>query len=180
MVRHTILASVALLALFLFLFFSLKGARRALLELELRYKHRIREVEIQGLKVLPAERMWGSAIVALKFLAAATGVVATYVVVDYILSMFPWTIELSNNLSGFVLDPLRTITSRFVAAIPNLIFLIVLGFITYYLLKFIRLIFTAIENEQIAFENFDPTSARPTFRLVRGFVIAFALVIAFP
>jgi len=178
--RHAVQAVVALAALFLFLFFGLKAVRRTLLEVEHRYKHRIREVEIQGLKVLPAERMWVSGIVALKFLAGAAGVVASYVVLDYILALFPWTVELSNNLSGFVLDPLRTITGKFVDAIPNLIFLIVLGVIAYYLLKFIKLIFTAVEHGQIVFENFDPAWARPTYRLVRGFVIAFALVVAFP
>ncbi len=180
LIEHAALALALALGLFLFLFAGLKAVQRGLRELEHRYKHRIRELGIQGLKVLPAERLWLAAIAALKFLAAAAGVVATYATLAYILSLFPWTRELSDNLSGFVLDPLNTIVTRFVATIPDLIFLLVLAVITYYLLKFIRLIFVSIETEKITISNFDPTWARPTYRLVRGFVIAFAVVVAFP
>jgi small-conductance mechanosensitive channel len=180
LIEHAALALASALALFVFLFVGLKLVRRGLVELEHRYKHRIRELGIQGLKVLPAERLWLAAIAALKFLAAAAGVVATYATLAYILSLFPWTRELSNNLSGFVLNPLNTIINKFVATIPDLIFLLVLGVITYYLLKFIRLIFVSIETEKITISSFDPTWARPTYRLVRGFVIAFAVVVAFP
>ena len=180
LIQRAALALALALGLFLFLFAGLKAVQRGLRELELRYKHRIRELGIQGLKVLPAERLWLAAIAALKFLAAAAGVVATYATLAYILSLFPWTRELSNNLSGFVLDPLNTIVNKFVATIPDLIFLLVLGVITYYLLKFIRLIFVSIENEKITIGSFDPTWAKPTYRLVRGFVVAFAVVVAFP
>ncbi len=180
LIEHAALALALALGLFVFLFVGLKLVRRGLVELELRYKHRIRELGIQGLKVLPAERLWLVAIAVLKFVAAAAGVVATYATLAYILSLFPWTRELSKNLSGFVLDPLNTIVTRFVATIPDLIFLLVLAVITYYLLKFIRLIFVSIETEKITISNFDPTWARPTYRLVRGFVIAFAVVVAFP
>lgn len=55
-----------------------------------------------------------------------------------------------------------------------------MGVITYYLLKFIRLIFASIETEKITITSFDPTWTKPTYRLVRGFVIAFAVVVAFP
>jgi len=180
LIRHAALALAAALGLLLFLFGGLKVVRRALRELELRYKHKIRELGIQGLRVVPAERLWLSAIGVLKFLAVVAGVVATYGTLDYVLSLFPWTRDMSNNLSGFVLDPLNTIANTFVATVPDLIFLLVLAVITYYLLKLIRLIFASIEAEKITISNFDPTWAKPTYRLVRGFVIAFALVVAFP
>jgi len=40
--------------------------------------------------------------------------------------------------------------------------------------------FNGIANNAIKFENFDPEWAWPTYRLVRVFFIAFALVVAFP
>ena len=180
LIRRAVLALAALAGLFVFWFLGLRIVRRILLILERRYKHRIREVGIQSLRLLPAERMWLSLIGILKFAAATAGLVISYAALDYILSLFPWTREVSQNLSGFVLDPLRTMGGRFVDSIPNLIFLVVLGVITYYVLKFIRLLFSSVESGTIAFSGFDPTWARPTYRLVRGFVIAFALVVAFP
>ena len=180
LIRNTVLALASAVGLLLFWFLGVRITRFVLRALESRYKHRIREVGIQSLKLLPAERMWVSLIGLLKFAAAAAGVAVTYVILDYILSLFPWTRELSQNLSGFVLNPLSTIGSRFVDSIPNLIFLLILGVITYYLLKFIRLVFSSVENGAITFSGFDPTWAKPTYRLVRVFVIAFALVVAFP
>jgi len=100
--------------------------------------------------------------------------------VDYTLFLFPWTRELSENLLGFVLDPLRTLGSKLADSIPNLIFLVILGVIIYYLLKFIRLVFSSIENGSIRIGSFDPEWAKPTYRLVRSLVIVFALIVAFP
>ena len=179
-VHQTGLAFAATVGLLLFWFFGVKILQFVLRVLESRYKHRIREVGIQSLKLLPAERMWISLIGVLRFLAAAAGVAATYAIVDYVLSLFPWTREISESLSGLVLNPLRTMGNRFVDSIPNLIFLLILGVITYYILKFIRLVFSSIENETITIGGFDPTWAKATYRLVRVFVIAFALVVAFP
>ena len=180
LIRHAILAAAAAIGLLLFWFLGIKILRSTLRTMERRYKHRIREVGIQSLKLLPAERMWISFIGVVKFAAASTGIAVTYGTLDYILSLFPLTREFSQNLSGFVLKPLRTIGSKFVDSIPNLIFLIILGVIIYYLLKFIRLVFSSIENETITMAGFDPTWAKPTYRLVRVFVVAFALVVAFP
>jgi small-conductance mechanosensitive channel len=180
LIRHVAYALAAALALLLVLFGGGRIVRRLLAVLERRYRHRIPGVGIQALKVLPAERMWAALIGALKFVAAAAGVLAIYATLDYILSLFPWTRGLSDNLSGLVLNPLRIIGNRFIAAIPDLTFLLVLSVVTYYLLKVIRLVFTSVEARGIAIPGFDPTWSKPTYRLVRGFVIAFALVVAFP
>ena len=180
LVLHTLLALAAALALLGFLFVGLRLVRRTLRELERRYKHRIGEVRIQGLKLLPAERMWGSLIGALKFVTAAAGLVAIYSTLAYLFSLFPWTRGLSYNLAGLVLEPLLSITRKFVATIPDLFFLLVLAGVTYYLLKVIRLAFSSIENGAATIAGFDPAWAKPTYRLIRGFAIALALVVAFP
>jgi small-conductance mechanosensitive channel len=180
LIQHIVLASVAAVGLILLWLFGQRIVGVVLRALERRYKHRIREVGIQSLKLLPAERMWISLVGILKFAAVAAGVAVTYVVLDYILSLFPWTREISQNLSGFVLDPLRTMGGRFVDSIPNLIFLVILGVVVYYLLRFIRLFFSSIESGAITIGAFDPDWAKPTYRLVRIFVIAFAVVVAFP
>lgn len=180
LIRRAMLALAATVGLLLFLFLSIKFLQFVIRSVERRYKHRVHEVGIQSLKLLPAERMWASIVGILKLIAAAVGALAIYLTLDYVLSLFPWTRELSRNLSGFVLNPLRTIANKFVASIPNLIFLIILGIITYYLLKFIKIFFSSLENETIKIGGFDPLWSKPTYRLVRVFVIAFALVVAFP
>lgn len=180
LIRHALYGLAAALALFLVLLGGWKIVERARRGLERRFKHRIREVGIQQLKVLSAERLWAVLITILNLAAAAAGLAATYLALAYILSLFPWTRAAGYHLSEFVLDPLSVIGQKVVSAIPDLIFLLLLGVITHYLLKFIRLIFNSIEIGGIRLSNFDPSWAKPTYRLVRVFVIAFALVIAFP
>jgi hypothetical protein len=102
--RHTALAVAVGVGFLLFWIFAARVVRFLLRAIERRYKHRIREVGIQSLKLLPAERMWLSLVGVLKFAATA---VAAYMALDYILSLFPWTRELSEGLSGFVLNPLH-------------------------------------------------------------------------
>lgn len=180
LIRQATLALAAAVGLLLFWFFGVRIVRVVLSAIERRYKPKIGELGIQSLKLLPAERMWLSLIGALKLVATAAAALVTYVALDYIFSLFPWTRELSTNLSEFVLNPLRIMGSRFVAAIPNFIFLGVLGVVIYYVLKLIRLVFASIETGAITIAGFDPQWVKPTYRLVRGLVLAFALVVAFP
>ena len=180
LIRHTVQALAATAGLFLFWFVGLRILRAVLRVLERHYRHRIHEVGIQSLRLFRAEHMWLWLIKALKLTAAAVGALVSYATLSYIFSLFPWTRELSRNLSGFVFDPLRTMGSNFLGTIPDFIFLAILGVITYYLLKFIHLIFSSVETGAITINGFDPEWSKPTYRLIRGLVIGFALVVAFP
>lgn len=96
------------------------------------------------------------------------------------LAFFPWTRQLSIQLLGYIIDPLRTIGSQFVHKIPDLLFLCVLTIVIRYVLKFMRLFFYLIETGRFSPSGFYPEWAKPTYRIMRALVIAFALVVAFP
>lgn len=180
LIRHTIYSVAVTLILIVGLFLLIKLARRVRSSLEQHYKDKIHGVEIQALQILHARHIWKLLFGSLTFIAVATVFMWAYATLYYILSLFPWTRGLSKNLFQLFLDPVRTITSTFVNAIPDFIFLIVLGIVTYYVLKLIRLVFTAIESGTIKLSGFDAEWAKPTYRLARFFVIAFSLVVAFP
>jgi small-conductance mechanosensitive channel len=67
-----------------------------------------------------------------------------------------------------------------IAYIPKLIFLIIIYFITKYLLQLIRLFFSGIEQGAITIKDFNPEWAISTYKIVRILVLALALVIAYP
>jgi hypothetical protein len=67
-----------------------------------------------------------------------------------------------------------------IRVVPDILFLVILTVVTRYLLTVIRLLFGAIESGTITLRNFDPEWAKPTYRLVRIAVFAFALVVAYP
>jgi len=68
----------------------------------------------------------------------------------------------------------------FVAALPNIFFLIVLFIVIRYLIKLIKLFFTGVNQGTISFANFDSEWALPTFKIVRFLIIILAVVVAYP
>jgi len=110
----------------------------------------------------------------------AAALVALYVYLQFAMSLFPWTRVYSEGLINLVVDPLSTFGLGFIGALPELFFLIVLAFVVRYLLKMVHALFAAIQRESVRFENFDPEWAIPTYKIVRVFIIAFAVVVAYP
>lgn len=104
--------------------------------------------------------------------------VATYV--SLVLSFFPWTRGLSRMFFNYVKTAVSTVIGGIVDYLPNLVFLAVIGVITYYLLKILRFIFTEIKHGKIVFDWFYPEWARPTHKLIQFLVLAFAATVAFP
>jgi small-conductance mechanosensitive channel len=103
-----------------------------------------------------------------------------YYYLQYSLRLFPWTRPFGEELLGLIMDPLRTLGLGLVGSLPDLLFLLVLVIVIRYLLGTIHAFFAAVEQGRVTLADFDPDWARPTYKLVRLFVLAFALVIAYP
>ncbi len=113
--------------------------------------------------------------------ARVAGIVVVLVaLLQYVLTRFPWTRAAGLTLFTYVAGPLSGLGRGFLAAIPNLVFLTILFFLTRYALSLLRLYFAAVQRGTITLRNFEPDWARPTYALVRMFVVAIALVIAYP
>ena len=117
---------------------------------------------------------------ALRVLRFAGAIVVVVVLLEYLLTRFPWTRGAGLTLFSYVAGPLEGLGLGFLAAIPNLIFLAILFLLTRYALSLLRLYFGAIEKGSVTLANFESDWARPTYALVRVFVVATALVIAYP
>jgi small-conductance mechanosensitive channel len=106
--------------------------------------------------------------------------VAAFLYLNLVLGLFPWTRPLHARVTGWFLDPLRVIGEGFVAAIPDLMFLVILFLILRWLVVLIRLFFDAVGRGAVTLEGFDPEWARPTFKIVRVLVILLGVVVAYP
>jgi len=107
-------------------------------------------------------------------------VVLLYLWLEFVLVQFPWTQRLSAGLLSFVTDPLLSIGASIVAYLPSLLFLVVLGLITRFGLRLIKLYFAALERGQATLHNFDSAWSLPAYKLIRTLVIGIALVMAYP
>ncbi len=107
-------------------------------------------------------------------------VVLLYLWLEFVLVQFPWTQRIGSGLLSFVTDPLLRIGTGIVAYLPSLLFLVILGLITRYGLRLLKLYFAALERGQAALHNFDSAWSLPTYKLIRTLVIGIALVMAYP
>jgi small-conductance mechanosensitive channel len=180
LVRKTaraIIASTILAVLFaLVLWFS----RRLHAALESRYRQRVHSVGIQSFQIVRAEQIWD----ALQRLISGARVivlfVASFIYLQYVLTLLPWTRGTANRLLGYILDPLGVMGRGIVKEIPDMFFLAILFSITRYLLKLVHLFFAAVGRGEVALSGFDPEWAESTYKLVRVVAVVFTLVVAYP
>jgi small-conductance mechanosensitive channel len=108
------------------------------------------------------------------------GAILVFLWVSFTLALFPWTRWLATDLGDLVLDPLATIFAGIADYIPNLLFLVVLAFITRFGLRLLRLYFSALESGRVTLPNFEREWSVPTYKILRTLVLIVALVMAYP
>jgi small-conductance mechanosensitive channel len=167
--------------LFALLVFLLRRAFRWLdAKLERWYQLRVAHLHAETRTIVQAERARGMLHAVLRTGRRVIVVVLALVLINAVLSLFPWTRALAQTVFALVLDPLRSMGNGIVAAVPGLMFIVVLIVVTRYALKVLRLLFSGIEHGSVVFAGFERDWAAPTYRIVRLLVIAFALVVAYP
>jgi small-conductance mechanosensitive channel len=180
LVNNSLVALLATAAFVLLLW----GARRTFRWLvdwtERDVRRGVQDLASKTFHLFHAGQMWALVAGLLRFLRMVVYVALVYFYLNAVLSLYPWTRPAARMLFRFVLDPLESLWLGFVAALPNLIFLVILWIVMSYLLKFFRAFFRAIERGRIRLENFEADWAMPTYKIVRILFIAFAIVIAYP
>ncbi|MDH5588776.1 MAG: mechanosensitive ion channel family protein [Gemmatimonadota bacterium] len=150
--------------------------------------HRIRDIQadrvpvvrFQRLVLLSSERIEA----AVMFLARASRLVLTGLVLflyfPLVFSFFPATRVLAQRIMALAMEPARVAWWAVVGYLPNLFYIAVILVLTYYGLKIVRMIFTALGNGTIGIPGFYPDWADPTFMLVRFLAVAFAVILIWP
>jgi small-conductance mechanosensitive channel len=180
LLRAGVAAGVATAAAVALLLLTLWAFRRTLAWIEQRYRARIQAFKIDSFEILRAERVWSTITGVLRLARFLVIVAVLYLFLEYALEKFPWTRGFARWLLALIIDPLRTIGAAVVGHIPETAFLIVLFFVTRYLLKGLGLFTRAVESGHVRLAQFDPDWAQPTYKLLRALIVVLALVIAFP
>jgi small-conductance mechanosensitive channel len=170
----------ATLAAALVLFALLRGFRGLYALIERRLQARIEELEARSQKVIQVEQVASGLRSALRVLQIGSVVALAVIWAQYVLYLYPWTRPLAERVLALILDPLRTIGLGIAGALPNLVFLLLLFFLTRFTLRTLRLGFSGIDRGTVKLAGFDPEWAWPTYRVARLLVVAFAIVVAYP
>ncbi len=103
-----------------------------------------------------------------------------YFYIPLILSFFPVTRQFGRELLQYSLGALRLVLDAVVTYIPNIFIISLIIITTYYILRFTKLIFAELESGTLSLPGFYADWAKPTYNLTQFFIMAMALVIAFP
>mgnify|MGYP001470829763 CR=1 FL=1 len=137
-------------------------------------------IKIQRVEVLSADQIASGLISLAKGLRFVATLFIIYLWLTAALGIFPWTKGISNQLVGAVLTTLKAIGEAFVTFVPNVISIIIIVFVTRYIIKLISMVFTGMERGAISFSGFHREWTQPTFKIVRFLVIVFSAIAIFP
>jgi len=180
LIRTVVRGGVATVVLVVLVVLVTRLSRRAQTALEATYRQRVQSVGIRSFQIVRAEQIWVAlrrAVIGVRTIVIL-GLVFVYL--QYVLGLLPWTRIASNRLLQYILDPLATMGWGVVSAIPDVLFLVILFFLTRYLLKVIQLFFAAVGRGEVALSGFEREWADPTYKLLRIAIVALALVVAYP
>ncbi|ELS00859.1 small-conductance mechanosensitive channel [Xenococcus sp. PCC 7305] len=103
-----------------------------------------------------------------------------YLYFPFVFSFFPWTKALGKNLFSYLFAAFEQVFQGFINYLPNLFVIAVIILFTYYIIRFVKLIFGELQRGEIAFPGFYQEWAAPTYKLSFFLILALAVVIAFP
>jgi small-conductance mechanosensitive channel len=180
LLKKSLYALGSLVPFSLILFLILWIFRKINTRIQNRIKEKIDTLEIKSFSLIRAKQLWKAYYLAFKILKIIIMVCLIAFFINYILGLFPWTSNLATNTLKLLIDPILSLGKSFLHFLPDLVFLVVIYLATRYFLKLGKLLFTGLQGGEIAIKNFDPDWAMPTFRIVRIFIVVFAVIIAYP
>ena len=140
----------------------------------------ITPVRLKTIEILSEDRIAEVAKAGFRTLSFLSVVTLGYFYITILFSFFSFTQTWAETLFGYIMSPLWRVVTAFVSYLPNLFFILVIAFVTRYVIKFIRLIFTEIGKGTLSFPGFFREWADPTYKIVRFLILAFAGIVIFP
>ncbi len=163
------------------LFFGFrKGFRSLDGVVERRLQDHLKALEAQAAQFVKAQQLAHFLRGLIKALHLVLGALTLYLYLNFVLGLYPWTRGFAVWLFDLVLNPLQTMGTAVLATIPDLVFLVILFFVTRYILRMVQAFFRSIDRGAIRLKSFEQEWAWPTYRILRLLVVIFAVVVAYP
>jgi small-conductance mechanosensitive channel len=116
----------------------------------------------------------------LRFFEMVLSFLLLYLSLPVLFRIFPATRSWGDQLVDLILFPLNKMYTGVIDYLPNLITIIIIGFVFHYLLKLLHFIAREIHQSRIEIPGFYSDWALPTYKLIRVPVYAFFFIIIFP
>lgn len=149
------------------------------------YIHKNKDKVLKGISfrnftVLKPEQELNFVIRIIRILRTVTIVIAIYLALPLLFSVFPETKIYANTLIGWVLSPAKRAMMGILHFLPNLFTIVVIFFLTRYAIRAVKFFATEIEEKRFTLPGFHEDWAKPTFNIVKFIMYAFMFVIIWP
>ena len=140
----------------------------------------LRPIRIQGLELLSVEQETNLFLGLFKVLYWVIVAVIVFVYLSLLTRYFPQTKKIGLAIFDSLSALLDKTSQAIIAYLPNLFSILLTIVVAYFIFRFCRLFFRAIETETLSLPGFDQDWARPTEKLLIFLIFAFTLAIVFP
>ncbi len=140
----------------------------------------IKPIKVKTVELFSEDRIAELIQAALKILRLFSIVLLGYFYITILFSFFEFTQTWAGTLFGYITSPLWNVLIAFIKYLPNLFFILVIAYVTRYVVKFIKRAFGRIEDGTVSLPGFYREWADPTYKIVRFLILAFASIVIFP
>ncbi len=178
--REVGLAFLVLLLIGVLIFLISRLFRWIARKIEAQEEKRIKGIKLKEYTLFDAKKQIGVLLLANKILKWLFISLALYIALPLLFAIFPWTQHFTDELFGFVLNPIKNILSAFWDFVPNLITIIIIVIVFRYILKGVNFFKEEIAKGNLEITGFYPDWAAPTYSIIRILINAFMFVVIFP
>ncbi len=174
-----IAVGVSLLFLILTKIISL-GKKKLLTVVETSERSLLRNIKIQGLKLVSVEQQRKIIAIIIKIIISGIYLLLFFTYLGVIFRIFPQTKQFGDVVfSAFTLAITNLVTS-IISYLPNLFIIVITLFVTQYVVRLSNTVFKALKEGSISIIGFYQEWAEPTGRIMTILIYAMALAIVFP
>ena len=137
-------------------------------------------VVFQNFEIISSQTIGIFSLRVLQFIRTLIILTILYFYLTFVLRLFPWTRKFGDGFLQYFFRALEVFSQEIAKYLPNIFIILLIVFITHYLLRAIKPFFTALSRGTLVIHGFYPDWANPTYNLLSLLIIALAIVIAFP
>jgi len=137
-------------------------------------------INIQKLQVLSPETIGSGLLILTKLVRLTLLVIVIIIYLAVLPTFFPQTEVIGRQILAYILPLLGNFLNGILGYVPNLLAITFVLIVTHFFLKFLQLLFKAIEKGQLNLPGFYREWVQPTYKLTQVLTLALALALIFP
>jgi hypothetical protein len=119
-------------------------------------------VGFQNFEIISSQTIGFFSLRVLQFIRTLIILTILYFYLTFVLRLFPWTRKFGDGFLQYFFSALEVVSQEIAKYLPSIFIILLIIFITHYLLRAIKPFFTGLERENLVINGFYPDWAKPS------------------